>query len=907
MSRSLALALAVCSWIACGPPKPAVTVPAPPVTSTETAVAPPPAPDGLAPPQPTLRLPRNFLPTAYTARLAIDPSKDRFSGAIEIAGTVAEKSSVIWLHGYHLTIAKATAAQGTTQVALAVTAKGEDLLEIRAAQPLDAGAWTLAFEYTGELDPVNTTGAFKQTVAGEHYVFSQLEALYARRVFPCFDEPNVKTPWKLTLDVPKALTAVANTTVASETALDASTKRVDFAPTKPLPSYLVAFGVGPFEIIDGGRTKHGTPVRIVTLAKRGPEAAYAASTTAKLLETTEDYFGTPYPYDKLDMMTIPITVGFGAMENAGLITFTERLMLMDPKKAAKSHQWIWNIVAAHEIAHQWFGDLVTPEFWDDIWLNEGFASWLAYKTNAKLDPGDRDTESPIGTRNGALQADALVSARKVRQPIESVGDIQTAFDGISYDKGASVLYMFENYVGADVFQRGVRDYIASRAFGNATSTDFVTAIAKASGKPVDAAFATFLEQAGAPEITATPSCTGGKVEVALTQRRYLPPGAPEPAAGTPWIVPMCLAYDKAGKRAETCALLDKVSTTVPLDTKTCPRWVMPNATGRGYYRNAYTVQQVTALRDEAWAKLSWAERRVLFFDVTSAASNGKLPLQLALSFTPKLLAGNDRFTVPPPVGFAIGFNELVPDDLRPKYEYWLRQQFGAAATAVGFLPKDTDTYDIEEMRGSLLHTVAWTSREPTLVAEAVKLAEKWRELPESVRGTVLTIAADARPEVFDKLVKEVAAEPERAKRGEMIDAIGAVRDPARFKTALGLTLDPKLDVREVLFMVFEASTEATREVAKQFVRDNKDAILARIPNAQTTAPLARYARVFTATCKADQRDAIVDYVTKTFTSMPGGERTVKQAIEAMDQCIARRKLVDPELRAWLGGIKLPKK
>ncbi|HLL23148.1 MAG TPA: M1 family aminopeptidase, partial [Kofleriaceae bacterium] len=885
--------------LACGSSKP---TPAPTVSGPPPKAGP--AADGLSPPQPTVRLPRNFVPTHYELALAIDPAKPKFEGTTAITGTISERSRVIWLHAFQLDVTRAVARLGATEVALTATPKGEDLLELRAAQPLTPGEWTIELAYTGALDPVNTTGVFKQTVENQTYVFTQLEAIFARRVFPSFDEPGVKTPFKLSLRVPKALTAVANTPVVKETPAGDS-KVVEFAMSKPMPTYLVAFGIGPFDIVDAGKSRRGTPMRIVTLAGRSADATYAAQTAGKVLDTVEDYFGVPYPYEKLDHLTIPLTVGFGAMENAGLITYAEDVMLMDAKRPSQAQREDWLGTAAHEVAHQWFGNFVTPMFWDDIWLNEGFATWLGTKVTAQLEPAWN--VDALRLREIALESDAIVSARKIRQPIDEVDDIRTAFDFITYLKGASVLYMFEAYLGPDVFQKGVREYMATRAWGNATSADFVATISKASGKSIDAAFATFLDQAGAPELTTTTSCSGGKVELAVSQRRYLPPGAAEPTANTPWMLPVCMAFDKGGKRADTCFVLDKPQMTIPLDTKACPRWVMPNTNGKGYYRSAYTVAQITALRDEAWAKLTWPERRTLHFDVRTAAATGRLPLQLALSFTPKLLAGNDRHTIAAALALPTGFYSIVPDELRGKYEAWLRTQFGAAANQAGWISKETDTLDVEESREDLLDTVAWMAREPRLVAEAVRLADNWRALPEAIRGTVLAIAVDAKPEIFERTLREVAAEPDRAKRNAMFDALGSVRDPARYKAALALMLDPNIDVREATPLVFEATTDATREIAKQYMKTNLAAVLARMPSAQVTDPIARFAKVFTASCRADQRDAIADYVTKTFVPMPGGERVVKQAIERMDQCIAKRKALDGELRAWLGGIRTPKK
>ncbi len=899
MPRSV-LALLVVGLAGC-PPKQVVT---PPEAAKPKPMDPVPSAGGVDPPVPTLRLPRNFVPTSYAVRLDVDPAKTGFDGSIGITGLVAQRSSVIWLHGYHLKVSRATATRGSSEVAVAVTPKGEDLLELRPQTPLDVGEWTLMMDYAGELDLMSTSGAFKQIVNGDAYVYTQLEALYARRVFPCVDEPDNKVPWKLTLDVPAKLVAVSNTPIASEAPIAGDKRRVEFAQTKPLPSYLIAFGVGPFEIVDGGKTKGGTPVRIFTLAKRAAEGAYAAKTTAKLLEITEEWFGVPYPYEKLDMLTIPLTIGFGAMENAGLITWVETLILIDPKTGSKERQHTWISVASHEIAHQWFGNLVTMAFWDDIWLNEGFANWMETKTAAKFDPATHDTDRDLDQRNNALAADSLVTARQIRQPIKQTDDILNAFDGITYNKGASVLRMFEQYVGPDVFQKGVREYVNAKAFGNATSKDFVAAISKAANKDVSAAFATFLDQAGAPEISVAQTCTGGAT-LTFEQRRYIPAGAPRPGATRPWLLPVCVTYEKQGKRAEECTLVEQPTVRLAIDGG-CPRWVMPNTNGAGYYRVAYTAAQLTTLRDDAWAVLTWTERRAIFDDVVVSSSQGKVPLMLALSFVPKMLVGNDRFTLPPAVEFPAGFDNWVPNELRPKFEYYLRTMFGPGALATGLVSKDTDTLDIEATRSALIGTVAWTAREPKLVDQAVSLADKWRDLPQSTRGLILEIAVDAKPEVFAKILKDVRTEPDRSRRKEMYDALASVRDTRRQAEALALILDPKLDIRETLGMLFSGSLDDNDAVTRQFWRDHDREILARLPKDGTTNPLAGYAYLFTNICRADKRDETIAYVRKEFTPLPGGAHVVDEAIEAMDQCIARRVVVEPELRGWLTGVKISK-
>jgi hypothetical protein len=330
---------------------------------------------------------------------------------------------------------------------------------------------------------------------------------------------------------------------------------------------------------------------------------------------------------------------------------------------------------------------------------------------------------------------------------------------------------------------------------------------------------------------------------------------------------------------------------------------MPNLDGRGYYRTAYTAAQVTALRDDAWSQLRESERNAAFFDISEATGLGKLPLSLALSFVPKLLPVGDRFSVRAAVRVPLSLRTAVPDELRPSYEAWLRRTFGAAARRSGLSPKDTDTLDIQEARDSLIDAVANVARDPVLTAEAVKLAGHWRELPAAIRGTVLALAAHASPAVFDRLLADVGGESNRVRRLEMLEALAGSRDLKQQNTALALILDPKLDIRDTQFVLFGAHTEANRRNAQRFVMENKDAILKRIPSDGTTQGQSWLAYVFTSSCVPERRDEIAAYVTENFAKLQGGARTVQQAIEGMDQCIARHKLIEPGIRSWLAGEK----
>jgi len=313
--------------------------------------------------------------------------------------------------------------------------------------------------------------------------------------------------------------------------------------------------------------------------------------------------------------------------------------------------------------------------------------------------------------------------------------------------------------------------------------------------------------------------------------------------------------------------------------------------------------------------LTWAERRALVFDLVGAtgARRGarpllapKLPLPLVLSFVPKLLVAGDRYTAGDALGLPEGLDALVADDQRNKYEAWLRMTFGPGAAKIGVVPRDADDLDAETLHRELLHVVGWLGRDPDIVAQAVELARGWRDLPQAIRGEVLAIAADANGELFERLLRDVRTEPDRTRRGEILRALAGVRDPARVETALGLLLDRALDLRETFALVFATSREATRQVAEKFVRAHRDELIERLPHDAVNGTVAAVAWIFTAACDPARRDEIASYVTGAFATLPGGARLVAQAIETMDQCIATRAPLEPEVRAWLGGIKLAK-
>jgi alanyl aminopeptidase len=899
---------AACASSAPPPEIPAPQSVAPPASAAPVAVEP-----VFDPPQPALRLPTHFTPERYAARLAIDPAQPTFTGAIEISGTLDRRSAVIWLHAKQLHIHSATATRDGTRVPLVATARGADLLELRPAEPLPAGHYTLALAYDGAIQPVGAaTGAFLSKYGTDRYVTSQFEATAARLVFPCLDEPGIKTPWQLTLDVPRGMVAVSNTPVAHEAPIDASHVRVEFAPTRPLPSYLVAFGVGPFDIVTAAPAASGTPLRVIVPRGQAKRVAYVASQVPRIVDALAAWTDRPYPYAKLDLLVVDADIG---MENAGLIILDAANVLLDGEtpSALARHGVIY--LVGHEVAHQWFGDLVTAAWWDDIWLNESFATFMEDKVEMALEPTWHDSNNPVSRRWAATTSDALVTARSIRQPITSDSDIQNAFDNVTYNKGGTVLAMFEAALGPDVFQRGVRAYLHAHADGNATVADLVAALDEASGKHLAPALASFVDQPGLPELAVALACTPGKpARATISQHRYVAPVgaamASAPSQPQQWKLPLCVAFEtESHARGETCGWLDDATLELELPGSTCPAWILPDAGAHAYARTAVTQAQAIALRDRGWKHLTVPERRGVVEGVRAQALDGKLPIGLLMSFAPKLLAGG-RYEIGDALGdpFALGYGTgvpygvalLVPPQLLETAHARARAAIAPLAKRLGLAPRAGESLDDEVERVDIAKTANWAG-DRDVAREAVALAANYRELPPDLRGVVLALAVDASPAVAARVRADALTEPDAELRLELFGALGAIHDPARLTAMLAVALEPHVDGRDIAILLRSWSAEPARAADEAWIRGHWSELQRAVPitGSEIYSQLQPLERTFVGACDAARRDEIAAYVTKTFAVLPSGERPAKQAIEAMDQCIAQRALVEPSLRTWL--------
>jgi cytosol alanyl aminopeptidase len=870
----------------------AVALPLPARTPTPAA----------APEPPKLRLPSGAAPAGYAAELSIDPGKDAFQGSVSIDLRLKERTSLLWLNATALQITKASAVVSDRTVAVRALPGGDDFVGFAFARPVGPGNVVLKIDYTGTLDRSSTQGLFREKDGEDWYAFSMFEATDARRAFPCFDEPGYKVPWQLTLRIPSGDTAVSNTPIESESAGADGSRVVRFKKTKPLPSYLVALGIGPFDYLDAGTAgSQNTKIRIVTPRGKASQGRYAAQTTKPLLERLEAYFGIPYPYEKLDHLAVPQAVTFGAEENAGLISWNERALIAPPAEETVAFQRRQASYSAHEMAHQWFGDLVTMEWWDDVWLNESFATWMADKILIEWKPEWGVAVDRVVDRSNIMYNDTLVSARKIRQEIASADDIANAFDQISYAKGGAVIRMFEAWIGAPKFQTGVHAYLTAHEYGNATARDFLAAIEAASRPGVAAAFSTFLDQAGVPLVEVSLDCAGAGPRLALTQKRLLPLGSKGPGEEL-WHVPVCSRAGADGKDARDCTLLAAPSASSPAPTSTCPSWLLANDGEAGYYRALYRGDLFGKLLAVADTKLTEAELVGVLRDVNALAAAGAMPMADALALVPRFSPAPQRQTVIATLRIAADVREhLVPEDLRPNYARFVSKTFGARARSLGFVAKAGEDEDTKLLRTDLVRFVAEEGNEPELQAEAKRLALRWLDdhsaVPADIAGAVLQAAATHGDRaLFDRYREAAKAEKSRRDEVRILNALGTFQDPALVKEALEFFLSPAIESREAYEIIFGTLRwEAGRQVTWDFVKTHYDAVVARLPR-EISGFLPAIGGSF---CDPEHRREVAEFFQDRAPKLPGGPRNLAQSLEGIDLCIASRAAQEPGVREFL--------
>lgn len=889
----------------------------------------------LAPPE--LRLPATIRPLGYTLELTVVPEREDYQGTVTIPLQLDAPTRVIWLHATDLRIesaditpeattatAKADKGPAARRLAARVVPGGEDFVGFALAETLRPGRATLTVRFAGRMDSTRSRGLYRQSEGSEGgggpgdpggsgspgglgdkgnnwYAYTFFEPIDARRAFPCFDEPGFKVPWRLVFHVRKDHVALGNAKEESQADEPGGMKVVRLAETPPLPSYLVAFIVGPFDLVEGQAAgRNGTPFRIAVPRGRRDEAAYALAVTPRIVGLLEDYTGIPYPYGKLDVAVVPRF--WGTMEHPGLVALGQPLTLIKKtEETLQRHQRYANI-AIHELAHYWFGDLVTMRWWDDTWLNESLASWFDAKITDRLEPSWRFSLDRVWQlRAGTMTADSLVTAQSIRLPVTTKHAIAASFDNnITYGKGNAILTMFEAWLGEEKFQKFIHDYLAAHAHGNATAEDFLAKLQEHAGAEVAAAYRSFLEQPGVPLVSVALRCGAGQPpRLTLSQERYLPLGS-RGSGEQLWRVPVCVKYSASGKVRRSCTLLGERQAEVVLDEASgrCPEWVMANADAAGYYRVGYAPNLLGQLVAAA-KELTLAERMALISDVAARVARGDLLQGEALGLVPGFLAADpDRHVLNSTLELTGVRRELLPAELQSRYERFLLKTYGPRARALGWQPKSGEPEDATLARPNLLALATLGGGDPQLVARAGMLARRWLDghqagsapgapvVSDELVNPVLTVAARRGDRALqERYLAAAKATEDRRVRSQILGAVGAFDDPALVRAALAKVLSDEFDLRESISIVGGVlGNWKTRELAYAFVKENYDTLAARMRSDEFQL-VFHLPGTF---CDAAHRADAASFFAERAARVDGGPRSLEQALERVDLCVARQ-------------------
>jgi len=843
------------------------------------------------------RLPTLVTPDHYDLAFAVDLAHNRFDGTETIKVRTTEPTSRVVLHALEITFHEVTIGTGAAaQKATVALDDSAQTATLTVAKPIARGSTEIHIRYTGILND-KLRGFYTSKGPHRSYAVTQFESTDARRAFPCFDEPAFKATFAVKLTIDRGDTAFSNGKLLSDTPGPSSAQHtMAFAPTPKMSTYLVAMAVGDFQCLDGAA--ENVPIRICATPDKKALGQIALDAAQDILRFYNRYFGIKYPFGKLDVLAVP-DFAAGAMENTAAIFYREADLLADAKTASVETRKNIASVLAHEMAHQWFGDLVTMQWWDDIWLNEGFATWMA---NKPLDAGHADWNVSVdeaAETQRALSIDSLKATRPIHSDVATPAQIDEAFDAIAYEKGAAVLRMIEHYVGADTFKKGVNAYLAAHAYQNATSEDFSKAIASTSGKPVERILPTFVNQPGVPLIDVSDlSCDAAANETRATfaQSRFLV-GDSTAAAGR-WQVPICVAGQKDA--ADSCHLLTDVRQTVPV-AKGCASWIFANAGARGYYRTAYSPAMLKAMAPHIEGELTPAERLSLVDDEWALVRAGRHSAADYLTLVTAF--GRERTSVI--LSEIIGHLNFIHDYLAtpeqaPKLETFVRSLLRATLDELGFSPAASDGDDRRALRAGIVSALGRTGNDPDVIAKSRAALDRSLQggapLEASVAAAVTSVAAGhGDRKLFDALVagSERASDPEE--RYRTLSALAAFRDPALIDRGLQMVLTPQVRTQDASLQLARfLGNPAARAKAWTFIKANWAALKPKVAifggDTNLVAALGSF-------CDAQARDDI-----KAFFGahpLPAAARTLDQTLERIDNCVAIRSAQAGNVSAWL--------
>jgi aminopeptidase N/puromycin-sensitive aminopeptidase len=840
------------------------------------------------------RLPSTVRPQHYSITLAPDLKAATFTGSETIDVALAVPTSAITLNANEITFQSVKIeAAGKEQTATFSLDKEKTQATFAVPDELPAGNARLKIEYSGILNG-ELRGFYLSKTARRNYAVTQFESTDARRAFPSFDEPAFKATFDISLVIDKGDTGISNGPIVSDTPGPGADKHtVKFLTTPKMSTYLVAFLVGDFQCTSG--EQDGVAIRVCSTPDKVGLTPYGVDVAKYVLHYYNNYFGIPYPLKKLDLIGLP-DFEAGAMENFGAITYRETALLVDPKTASENAKKGVALVIAHEMAHQWFGDLVTMQWWDNIWLNEGFATWLENKPVAAMNPEWKIDQAVVSDLGSTLNLDAQPTTRPIRASADTREEIEQMFDGISYGKASDVLLTVENYVGPEIFRQGVHNYLAAHLYANATAEDFWNAQTATSHKPVDRVMESLIAQAGVPLLTFGQPHNG---KVSVSQQRFYLSASIKPDPAQKWTLPVCF---KTSDDKQDCELLTPATTSLNIPPGSL---FFANAGGKGYYRTSYAPANYAALASEIEAALSPAERISLVGDEWAQVRANEAGVGDYLNLVSAVNEDPNTEVVSSALGGLNAVAERIASTAEEKraLDAWVRETFGPAYAKLGH-PSDTDSPEKKQLRALLFATLG-DAKDQQIIAEAREISSKYLADPHSVdpnlAQTALQITArNGDAALFEKLQKiaETSTNPEI--QIGALRLLAAFESPELARRALEYAVSDKVRNQDAAIQIaISLHMDKNRDLAWEFIRTHWDDVKKEF-TPEMGSILVGATSSF---CSKTARDDVSQFFATH--KVPAADQALTHAIERINGCIELRSLQEPRLKAWLAQTKSP--
>jgi puromycin-sensitive aminopeptidase len=836
------------------------------------------------------RLPSTVRPRRYAATLTLDMDAKAFSGQQTLDVEVTGPTQEIILHAIALQVGEVTFRAGGQQrkpASIQAVAQSETVV-LRFDAPLPTGAATLEVAWTGRF----TEGLRGLYLAGK-VAATQFEAADARRLFPCFDEPAFKATWSLSVRVPQGLTVLGNGPVVKQEQ-DGAFNKVTFQETEVLSSYLVALVVGP--LVGTPEEKvGGVPVRTWALPEKAHLTRFGQDVALNVLPRLQDYFGLPYAFTKVDQVGIP-DFEAGAMENAGLITYREVALLLDPATAPLSVQKRVAEVVTHELAHQWFGNWVTMVWWDDLWLNEAFATWMAFKIVDQWRPEWRMWLDFDAHRATALHLDALKSTHPIHGEVRNANEAGESFDAITYEKGGAVLRMIEGFLGEGPFREGIRQYMRKHARANAVKEDLWSALGAAAKQPVDELARTWVGQSGFPMVSVK---LDGR-NLALAQRRfYSEPGV---QSGETWPVPMVLRFEDSGGVHEQRVLFRETQATVKLEGQGEVKWLTANAGSTGFYRVAYDKPLLDRLATNL-AALAPSERISLLADQWALVRSGQASIADLLDLAARFGNEEDDSVLDELVGrLAYIESRLTDGEDQARFRGWVEKLLSPGLKKLGWQPQPGESDRVRLRRAALVRAVGSLARSQEALSEARPRVERMLKgekdalEPNLLDVAVGMVARAGDAPLFETFLEKVPKEPDPATQRRYLMALTAFEKPELTQRAQGLLFSETVKTQDVSSFVSGLLGNRTgREVWWEQMRTRWKDVVARTGGApMLLRRIVESMGLLRTREHLEQMKALLQS-----HPIPEAQQATAQTLERLAQDVALRERCAPEVSAWL--------